>query len=491
MKVLFGFKHEPTERAIRNYLESYGQEIDGKTRYTKKTIEDVIRKEPDLDIVYVKEFLEGGEKYSAQEISALCDVSTARFIVIVNPSERGTDTMRTLYCAGVLDACYADRRHGAKPQLLASLAMKGRKRLEAREYYRIDDALPDYGALSYEEYQDSYAFFKGSSGDGGRMIDHFIDLSKMLSPKQYGKFMEQASAFLKTHRPIAESRDREGNYVTIYSTENGRYTEYCAASIECEYSDTSHFEDFLDDIEEAEEDSRAALTYEPLINKNVVFLDATEEERKVLYSRKKELQTRENIFAPNVTEDELRRAKWLGSAQFKMDVSYVSFRCTIADKDIEKKELMLDPWHYYEKDHSDQEALDFWGRSNMVRFIKKANEYIKANRPVVWITDDYDGYIVLWHRNDDEPERAYYSLEDSEDIYKGKIGQGISDYLEGLKYENIYVFYEDEEDYSYNPDRLNDGRDSGIALYSILQQNGKILDTATEDEKAMLKKVIR
>ena len=43
----------------------------------------------------------------------------------------------------------------------------------------------------------------------------------------------------------------------------------------------------------------------------------------------------------------------------------------------------------------------------------------------------------------------------------------------------------------YNPDRLNDGRDSGIALYSILQQNGKILNTATEDEKAMLKKVIR
>ena len=193
MKVLFGFKHEPTERAIRNYLESYGQEIDGKTRYTKKTIEDVIRKEPDLDIVYVKEFLEGGEKYSAQEISALCDISTARFIVIVNPSERGTDTMRTLYCAGVLDACYADRRHGAKAQLLASLAMKGRKRLEAREYYRIDDALPDYGALSYQEYQDSYAFFKGSSGDGGRMIDHFIDLSKMLSPKQYGKFIDTLS----------------------------------------------------------------------------------------------------------------------------------------------------------------------------------------------------------------------------------------------------------------------------------------------------------
>lgn len=193
MKVLFGFKHEPTERAIRNYLESYGIEVDGKIRYTKKTIEDVIRKESDLDVVIVKEYLEGGEKYSAQEISALCDVSTARFIVIVNPSERGTDTMRTLYCAGVLDACYADRRHGAKPQLLASLAMKGRKRLEAREYYHIDDALPDYGALSFQEYEDSYAFLKGASGDGGRMIDHFIDLSKMLSPRQFAKFIDTLS----------------------------------------------------------------------------------------------------------------------------------------------------------------------------------------------------------------------------------------------------------------------------------------------------------
>lgn len=189
MKVLCGFRHPPTERMIVKYLESYGYTVSETARYSKVTIKDYLLKNADTDVVFLKEFLEGGERYSGLEISELTDECMANFVVIVRPQNKGGEMMKTLYAAGVLNAVFADHRLGVKPEVLARLAVKGRKRREAREYYKIDTPMPDYGTLSFEEYRDLYAFFIEDDGTGSSKIDRFLDLQRMVSPKQLARFI--------------------------------------------------------------------------------------------------------------------------------------------------------------------------------------------------------------------------------------------------------------------------------------------------------------
>ena len=89
LNVLYGFKHRTTENAVTNCLESYGYKVQSKTRYSKATIKDFLSKTEEIDVVFLKEFLEGGERYSALEISELSDNSRANFIAVVRPSIRG------------------------------------------------------------------------------------------------------------------------------------------------------------------------------------------------------------------------------------------------------------------------------------------------------------------------------------------------------------------------------------------------------------------
>lgn len=190
LNVLYGFKHRTTENAVTNCLESYGYKVQSKTRYSKATIKDFLSKTEEIDVVFLKEFLEGGERYSALEISELSDNSRANFIAVVRPQHKGHDSMKTLYAAGILNAVFADQRMGVKPEILANLALKGRTHLEARTYYKIDSPLPDYGLLSYEDFRDNYAYFSREIPSGAKKIDRFIDVTRALSPIQLGKFIE-------------------------------------------------------------------------------------------------------------------------------------------------------------------------------------------------------------------------------------------------------------------------------------------------------------
>lgn len=189
VKVLFGFNHDSTSRAIVARLETYDCKVDASFRFTKLTIRDYIEKNNDLDYIFLKEYLDGGEKYGAVEISDLADTCRAKFIVVVRSANKGREAMKILYCAGILDCVFAEGRAGADPKNLADLAMHGRTRLDARRYYRIDAPMPDYGVLSFEDYTDCYNFLMGRDVPG-QMISRFIDLSKYLSPKQLSKFID-------------------------------------------------------------------------------------------------------------------------------------------------------------------------------------------------------------------------------------------------------------------------------------------------------------
>ena len=191
LNVLFGFEAPTVEQKILNCLKSYGIAVTGAVRYTKPTIKDYLLKNKDVDIVFLKEFLDGGEKYSSNEMAEVADITRARFIVVVNPANRGREAMKTLYCAGILDAFFSDDKKGVPPEDLAKAAVVGRTRLEARTFYAIDSPMPDYGVLNYGDYRDCYSYLVNGIDDDSKEIDRFIDLTRLLSPKQFYQFYKK------------------------------------------------------------------------------------------------------------------------------------------------------------------------------------------------------------------------------------------------------------------------------------------------------------
>lgn len=190
-KVLFGFNFEAAERAIFTNIEAYGLKVQGTSRYTKTMIRDYIKKNPDLDAVFLKEYLDGGEKFGALELSELADECDANFVVIMRSANKGREAMKILYCAGITGAVFADGKRGADPRLLAELAVKGRHNKAAREYYKVDAPMPDYGVLNFEDFRDTYSYLIGSDIPGSTIIDRFIDITRFLSPKQLTSFIKE------------------------------------------------------------------------------------------------------------------------------------------------------------------------------------------------------------------------------------------------------------------------------------------------------------
>ena len=199
LNVLFGFEAPTVEQKILNCLKSYGIAVTGAVRYTKPTIKDYLLKNKDVDIVFLKEFLDGGEKYSSNEMAEVADITRARFIVVVNPANRGREAMKTLYCAGILDAFFSDDKKGVPPEDLAKAAVVGRTRLEARTFYAIDSPMPDYGVLNYEDYRDCYSYLVTNLGNGSQEIDRFIDITRFLSVKQMYQFYKKLPEQDVTH----------------------------------------------------------------------------------------------------------------------------------------------------------------------------------------------------------------------------------------------------------------------------------------------------
>lgn len=192
LNILYGFRYKKGENEITKAIESYGVIVNGAMRYSKLSIKGFLQNTPETDVVILKEYLEGGESYSPSELAELADETGARFIVLLHPKNRGRETMRSLYIAGILDAVFSDKRTGIAPETLAQLVIKGRTRKDAREYYRIYDVeWPDYGVVSKEECISAINFLEGREDSGRDIAERFYDLSKAFTKRQFGKFVRE------------------------------------------------------------------------------------------------------------------------------------------------------------------------------------------------------------------------------------------------------------------------------------------------------------
>ena len=120
-------------------------------------IKEFIDTHPDLDVVVLKEFLDGGEQYGVEEFIELVQHTHVRFIILIGENYRGRKEISELYAEGILDALFSDGKVGVDTAKIAELMVMGRTRAEAKKYYRIAKGIPERRKITCEEYRQLYA----------------------------------------------------------------------------------------------------------------------------------------------------------------------------------------------------------------------------------------------------------------------------------------------------------------------------------------------
>lgn len=190
LNVLYGFMSDTIEKSITKEIMLRGYMVNPVKRTTKDLIKEYVKSHPELDVVILKEYLDGGGKYSPIELTELVDdVINLNVVIVLSTNHCGKNEMRELYSAGILNAFFSDAKFGANPDKLADLACSGRTRRKAREYYKINETVPDHINITYEEYLDNYRYLLDSNY-GLNIIDRFVTISQMLYPGQMGGFID-------------------------------------------------------------------------------------------------------------------------------------------------------------------------------------------------------------------------------------------------------------------------------------------------------------
>lgn len=191
LNVLYGFTSDKIQQSIAKEITLRGFVPKGVKMTTKGLIAEYIKKHPEVNVVILKEYLDGGGVYSPIELTELVDeVRNLNVVIVLATNHRGKNEMKELYAAGILNAFFSDGKFGANPDKLAELATKGRTRKEARQYYRIDEIVPDHINITYEEFNDYYRYLVDDR-QGMNIINRFVQISRMLYPGQMGAFIDR------------------------------------------------------------------------------------------------------------------------------------------------------------------------------------------------------------------------------------------------------------------------------------------------------------
>ena len=188
IKILIGFKWQKTEDGIFKELKSRGYNYESFLRFNKTSIRETAEKS-DVDVIILKEYLDGGGKWSAKELSELADDTGANIVVVCSRAHKGRDFIKELYAAGITSAVFSDGKFGVKPSVLTDLALNKRGKREARAYYGLKDTIINHGVLCYEDYM-NYLRFLMDKTMGLNIVDRFVTLANWIYPKQMAAFID-------------------------------------------------------------------------------------------------------------------------------------------------------------------------------------------------------------------------------------------------------------------------------------------------------------
>lgn len=195
--ILYGFSSESIAESISLSLRALGYRIFSVMRPTKQILKEYLEEHGDVDAVILKEFLDGGDSYSIREIVDLVDnvSSHCKFIVVMSPSYRGKESVRELYNAGILEVIFSDGKRGIEPDRIAELAVFGRTRKEAREYYKIDRRTIKKQHLTYMEFKEAVNYLSDER-EGLNIMDRFEHVTRWFTAEQLASFITSMPAGL-------------------------------------------------------------------------------------------------------------------------------------------------------------------------------------------------------------------------------------------------------------------------------------------------------
>lgn len=189
LNILFGFSDEKFEAAVRALLRSKGYDAQISARFSKDSIKSYIEKNPDTDAVVILEAWTWEnmkpQKYTAEEVTQLTDMSHVNVILVLSINYKGTDYMRTLLAAGITSAFFQEEGGGARPRDIVKLILQKRTRKSAREYYGIGSQI-ELGFLDSADFSVFYNELK--ENDEITMLEKYLAVCSRMTAQQIADF---------------------------------------------------------------------------------------------------------------------------------------------------------------------------------------------------------------------------------------------------------------------------------------------------------------
>lgn len=138
IKVVCGLNNETNillKERLGEAAAEKGLKLQIVSRYRKEGVYQYVMEHPDYQYVILQEIMQSSSPYRAEDAALLTDERNVKVILVLNKSHAGSQYMRILYAAGILDALYEEDAYAER---IVELLRCGRTRKEARRYYGIE-----------------------------------------------------------------------------------------------------------------------------------------------------------------------------------------------------------------------------------------------------------------------------------------------------------------------------------------------------------------
>lgn len=145
--ILCGLTNEGSEEfkaELSKVARENGYEAVCVSRYRKEGIRQYISEHPEFRTLVLQEAMQPSYPYMAEELSELMDHYHLNIVISIRKVHRGSEYMKTLYTAGILNALYEE---DATAQNVLKRILYPRTHGDCRKYYQIKNARDAESAL--------------------------------------------------------------------------------------------------------------------------------------------------------------------------------------------------------------------------------------------------------------------------------------------------------------------------------------------------------
>lgn len=195
LNILYGVGNPDFVRNINKFFEKQGFNVESASKYSKKSIMEYLKANPNCNVVVLIEGLQKNSLYTAEELTMLTDDRDVHVVVVLEASHRGTDYMKKLYAAGITSAIFLD---GAETDIstVSDLVLHKRSRKAARVYYDIDAEPFQTDTVTPEQMNNYIAYLR--EDDGITVQDKYEYIVNELTIEQNRVFLERLPAELQS-----------------------------------------------------------------------------------------------------------------------------------------------------------------------------------------------------------------------------------------------------------------------------------------------------